>query len=514
MFGNKSTVALQVHILTYQNQEYNWRTPEKVYFLINNIKRKSPMSDFQKRTKIVATIGPATETEETIQQLIEAGMNVARFNTKHGTPEWHRERVQRVRNVAKKMGKSVAVLLDLQGPEIRINLRDGVAFQMQDGEEVKVTADTSSTDEKVIFIPENVVETLQVGSFVLLDDGRCEFEIVKKEPDHLIAKALGDFQVGHRKTMNTPGIVIDMPSLIDADRVQLDGAAETGVDFVGLSFVRNKEDIAILREELKKRGLENTGIVAKIENQAALDNLDEIIEVSDAVMVARGDLAVEVPFEQLTFWQKMIIVKCRLAGKPVITATQMLKSMVESPRPTRAEVSDVANAVYDSTDAVMLSEETTIGKFPVKAVETQAKIAAFNEEYEASYLDEWMDENDSSLVTHAAVYLLQNEENTIDSVVCLTETGNTANLISRFRPKVTVHAITSNEQTYRKLALNYGVEPHIVEFPNGKVEEPNSMITLLKEKNIVSVGQTVLVIYGSVWKSPGLTNSLSIVHVK
>ncbi|NCN44959.1 MAG: pyruvate kinase [Candidatus Pacebacteria bacterium CG10_big_fil_rev_8_21_14_0_10_36_11] len=472
------------------------------------------MQKMLKRTKIVATIGPATETEEVIGQLIDAGMNVARFNTKHGTPEWHRERVQRVRKVAAEKGLPVAVLLDLQGPEIRVDLRDGQAFSVRDGEEVFFTFNKQSTEEKVIFIPENVVDTLQIGNFVLLDDGACEFEIVKKEDDFLMAKALGDFEVKTRKTMNTPGIVIDMPSLIDPDRVQLDGAVETGVDFVGLSFVRDKEDIKILRDELDKRGLKDTSIVAKIENQSALDNLDEIINASDAVMVARGDLAVEVPFEQLAFWQKLIITKCRLAGKPVITATQMLKSMVESPRPTRAEVSDVANAVYDSTDAVMLSEETTIGKFPVKAVETQAKIAAFNEEYETSYLDEWEDETDPSLVAHAAVYLMQNEENSIDSVVCLTETGNTVNLLTRFRPKVDVHALTSNELTYRKLALNYGVIPHIVEFAGGKIEEPNAMVEILKEKGIVKSGETVLVIYGTIWKTPGLTNSLSIVHVK
>ncbi|MCC6711302.1 MAG: pyruvate kinase [Candidatus Pacebacteria bacterium] len=471
------------------------------------------MNELQKRTKIVATIGPATETEEIIGQLIDAGMNVARFNTKHGTPEWHRERVMRVRKVAEEKGLPVAVLLDLQGPEIRVNLRNGEAFEMKDGETAFFTANEEIKEAKAIFIPANVVETLQEGNFVLLDDGRCEFEIVKKTADHLEAKALGDFVVGHRKTMNTPGITIDMPSLIPADLVQLDGAKETGIDFVGLSFVRDSHDIQILRDELKKRGLEKASIVAKIENQAALDNLDEIIEVSDAVMVARGDLAVEVPFEQLAFWQKMIITKCRLAGKPVITATQMLKSMVDSPRPTRAEVSDVANAVYDSTDAVMLSEETTIGKFPVKAVATQAKIAAFNEEFEVSYLEEWVDENDSSLVTHAAVYLLQNEEK-IDSVVCLTETGNTANLISRFRPKVKVHALTSNQVTYRKLALNYGVEPHIVEFPGGKVEEPTAIVSMLKAKKMIETGETVLVVYGSIWKTPGLTNSLSIVHVE
>lgn len=471
------------------------------------------MSDTSKRTKIVATIGPATETEEIIGELIDAGMNVARFNTKHGTPEWHRERVQRVRKIAEEKGKPAAVLLDLQGPEIRVNLRDGKSFEMKDGDTAVFTFDEDTKEEKAIFIPENVVDTLQEGNFVLLDDGGCEFEIEEKHSDHLVAKALGDFEVAHRKTMNTPGISIDMPSLIDADLVQLDGAVETGVDFVGLSFVRDKNDVEILREELKKRNLGKAHIVAKIENQSAIDHIDEIIEVSDAIMVARGDLAVEVPFEQLSFWQKLIITKCRLAAKPVITATQMLKSMVDSPRPTRAEVSDVSNAVYDSTDAVMLSEETTIGNFPVKAVETQAKIAAFNEEFEVSYLEEWVDENDCSLVTHAAVYLLQNEDK-IDSVVCLTETGGTANLISRFRPKVKVHAITSNKITYRKLALNYGVEPQVIEFPDGKVEEPDVIVKMLRENGTIQKDETVLVVYGSIWKQPGLTNSLSIIHAE
>ena len=465
----------------------------------------------QKLTSIVATIGPATETEEIIKELIEAGMNVARFNTKHGTPEWHQERIARVRKVAREMDVSVGVLLDLQGPEIRINLPGEKGFEMKEGEMAVFSSDENEGSDNLILIPQNVVDTLQEGNFVMLDDGLCEFEIMEKGKDHLVAKALGDFSVNHRKTMNTPGVTIDMPSLIEADFVQLDGMAEKGVDFVGLSFVRDKHDIEILKQELAKRKM-SADIVAKIENQAALDNIDEIIENSEVIMVARGDLAVEVPFEQLSFWQKLIITKCRFVGKPVITATQMLKSMVDHPRPTRAEVSDVANAVYDSTSAVMLSEETTIGKFPVKAVATQAKIAAFNEKYVESDIEDWMDESNDASVTHAAVYMLQHREKDIDAVVCFTETGNTAKLLARFRPKVPVLAATSSMETYNKLSVVFGINPHIVNLPAEQLASPQELVKELKDQGILESGKNILLIYGSIWAKPGLTNSLSLVR--
>lgn len=460
----------------------------------------------------MATIGPATETEEIIKELIEAGMNVARFNTKHGTPQWHQERIARVRKVARELNVSVGILLDLQGPEIRINLPGEQGFDMKEGEIAVLSSDEHEDSDKLILIPQNVVDTLQEGNFVLLDDGLCEFEIIEKGKDHLKAKALGDFPVNHRKTMNTPGVTIDMPSLIEADLVQLDGLAKEGIDFVGLSFVRDKQDIEILKQELAKRKMK-ADVVGKIENQAALDNIDEIIEASEVIMVARGDLAVEVPFEQLSFWQKLIITKCRFAGKPVITATQMLKSMVDHPRPTRAEVSDVANAVYDSTSAVMLSEETTIGKYPVKAVETQAKIAAFNEKYVESDIEDWMDDSNDTSITHAAVYMLQHREKDIDAVVCFTETGNTAKLLARFRPKVPVLAVTSCVSTYNKLSVVFGVKPHIVDLPEEQLASPQQLVKELKSQGVLNSGQNVLLIYGKIWAQPGLTNILSLVRV-
>lgn len=472
----------------------------------------------RKSTKIVATIGPATETEEVIRDLINAGMNVARFNTKHGTVEWHKERMMRVRKVAKEMGVAVAILLDLQGPEIRLTLPTGEPFKVVEGDIVNFTYNDKTTNPKEPIIPQIVVETLQVDNMISIDDGLGEFKIVAKEGDKISAKALGAFEVKQRKTLNTPQIVIDMPSLIPADLMQIDGADNDHLDYVGLSFVRNKEDVRILREELDKRGLK-AGIVSKIENQAAIDNFDEILEVSDAIMVARGDLAVEVPFEELTHWQKELIQKSREKGIPVITATQMLKSMVDNPRPTRAEVSDVANAIYDGTDAIMLSEETTIGKYPVKAVATQAKIASYNENFAVPKAIKTHDSDASAFITHSAVSLLEvsmlnSNKIKIDKIVCLTETGRTARLISRFRPHVPVYALTSNEQTYRKMSLLYDVTPFVIDLPTGEVLENSEMLLKkIQELGIGQSGENIVLLHGTYWKKPGLTNTMSVLQI-
>lgn len=444
-----------------------------------------------KLTKVIATIGPATETEEIMRELILAGMNIARFNTKHGTPDWHLERIHRMKKVAIELNKAVGVLLDLQGPEIRINVKDGASFELKKDEEVKFVAGQPA--EKEMNIPQIVIDAIQVGDLVSIDDGICEFKVIKKEDQTLIAQTLNHSVVKHRKTMNTPGIVINMPSLIANDLEQLDNMTDEDIDFVGLSFVRNEKDIAILKDELKKRNL-HADIISKIENQAALDHLDEIIEASDGIMVARGDLAVEVPFEQLAFWQKLIIEKSRAAGKPVITATQMLESMIVSPRPTRAEVSDVANAIYDGTDAVMLSGETTLGKYPVKCVETQSKIALFNEPYAENYLWEFAGEDCVSAITCAAFNLIENRPNSIDKVVLLTRTGRTAKIFSRFRPGIQVKALTASKHAYNKLALAFGIDPILAtpEFFHYQTED--ELIINLKERHIVQSKERVLII--------------------
>lgn len=472
----------------------------------------------KKSTKIVATIGPATETKEIIKDLILAGMNVARFNTKHGTPQWHQERMKRVKEVAAEMKVAVGILLDLQGPEIRITLPTDDSFGVKPGDRVTFTSDPENKTPKTPFIPQIVVDTLEVGHDISIDDGIGQFEVVEKHADGIVCSAQGTFEVKQRKTLNTPGILIDLPSLIDADLVQLDGANNDLVDFVGLSFVRNAQDIAALRKEMEARKLE-ADVIAKIENQAAIENFEEILDAADAVMVARGDLAVEVPFQELAFWQKDLIRKSREKAKPVITATQMLKSMVENPVPTRAEVTDVANAIYDGTDAVMLSEETTIGQFPVKAVQTQSKIALFNEQHAHPAPIQTHDSDHSAYITHAAVSLLEisglkTNKIKIDKIVCLTETGATARNIARFRPHVPVHALTSNQQTYSKMSLIYDVVPHIIELPeNTKLEKSEKIVQFIEEKGIAKSGDNILLVHGSLWKKPGLTDTLSILQI-
>jgi pyruvate kinase len=351
---------------------------------------------------------------------------------------------------------------------------------------------------------------------VIVEDGLCNFTVTKKTDDGtgFLAAALDDFTVAHRKTMNTPGVTIDMPSLIPADLEKLDFVKDMELEYVALSFVRTRVDIEALRAELDKRDMESD-IVAKIENQSAIDHLDKIIEVSDAVMVARGDLGVEVPFEQLIYWQKELISRCRQLGKPVITATQMLESMVNDPLPTRAEVSDVAHAVYDGTDAVMLSGETTIGKYPVKTVETQARISHFSErQTNLIYdLDSLELDTTAAAMTDAVIDIIDRTSKEFDKVVILTETGRSAELLSRYRIPIPVHAITSTQLTRNKMALLYGVTPHVVDFDSDEMSSVNYITEMLEEASVVESGERVLLVHGQHWTEPGKISSLTAVKV-
>ena len=474
-----------------------------------------PKKNIDKFTKIVATIGPATEEEDVIKGLIEAGMNVARFNTKHSEPVWHQERIRRVRKVAGEMGVSVGILLDLQGPEIRINLPDEKPFKIKVGETVFFTDNAQLDKNNLILIPRKVINEVPVDATILLDDGFCEFIVTEKGEDYLVAQALTDSEVKHRKTMNIPGITIDMPSLIEADYKQLDGIKNDQINFVALSFVRNRADIDFLREELKKRNL-TADVVSKIETQAALDNLNEIIEASDAVMIARGDLAVEVDYEELVYWQKTIIDMCRVQEKPVITATQMLKSMTDSPRPTRAEVSDVAHAIYDCTSAVMLSEETTIGKYPVKAVATQAKIADFNEphvEDDLFYCQNIQIENDQKAICSSVFNLVNNDPEAYKAIVCLSNTGKTARILASYRPEIPIHAITCHPSTADKLSLAYAITPHLVEKSVIDDDNVEAVIKMLKDKKLLSEGDKIILTMSSIPPQHLVTNEMRILTI-
>jgi len=465
-----------------------------------------------KKTKIVATLGPSSDSQEKIAELIHAGVNVFRFNMKHADIAWHNERILRVQHIADELKTPIGILIDLQGPEIRVETFEKADIVLKKGEHVVFAREYIAGTPTVKIPLDLVFDVMHVDDEFSIDDGFLEFKVVAVGDKQYTAEALDDCVIKHRKGMNLPGKHIDLPSLIDDDLKKLDMAAKTKVDFVALSFSRNKKDIEILREEMKKRTV-HAHVVAKIESQQALDHLDELIEVSDAIMVARGDLGIEVPIEELAYWQKLIITKCRVARKPVITATQMLQSMIDNPRPTRAEATDVANAVFDGTDAIMLSGESANGRFPVKAVKAMTKIAQFNETHTHVEHPHIEQKGSTELLVEAAVAILQQRMHAIDAVVVFTETGYTARAVSSIHSKVPVIAVTDEQKTVETLTLSYGIIGVYSEFPTGTFIDASEILKHLKSHEFIHDGQHVLVIHGSHWKRPGLTNSLSIVHV-
>lgn len=463
-----------------------------------------------KLTKIVATIGPSTETPDKMEALIKAGVNVFRFNTKHSTPEWHAEHIAKAQQVADKLGASLGILLDLQGPEIRLETRDQATISVTAGQEIKIGL--SFVDGIDVIIPHAQIYALsKPGQDLLIDDGFVETEVVAAKPDHLVVKVKNDAVIKHRKGVNLPGLDIDFPSLIDRDIAQLDKNARGKVDYVGLSFVRSAHDIQILRAEMIKREMK-AKIIGKIESQPALDRLDEIIHESDAIMIARGDLGVEVPFEQLAYWQRTIIDKCRIAHKPVITATQMLESMINNPRPTRAEVTDVAHAIFDGTDAIMLSGESAGGKYPVKAVETMVKIAKWNESRHAVHKMAFDDSDPTGTIAGAVASIVHsNIKPKIDAILVFTETGFTARALATYRLSVPVIVGTENKHVAEALSLSYGIHPVVIDLPTGPFSSAESMIKQLLTQDMLHSGQTIVVVHGHHWQKAGNTNSLSII---
>lgn len=464
----------------------------------------------QKLTKIVATIGPASETEDKLEALLSAGVNVLRFNTKHSTPKWHDEHIRLAQKVADRMKVTIGILLDLQGPEIRLETRGGNDIQVSSGQLIKISQ--SFVDDIDVVIPHAAVyDLLKPGDDVLIDDGFVETSVLKVEGQAMVVEVKNDGVIKNRKGVNLPGKDIDFPGLIKRDIEQLDVNARNKIDFVGLSFVRSAHDIQVLRAEMVKRKMDSM-IVSKIESQPALDRLDEIIHESDAVMIARGDLGVEVPFEQLAFWQRTIIDKCRLAHKPVITATQMLESMINNPRPTRAEVTDVAHAIMEGTDAIMLSGESAGGKYPVRAVTTMAKIAKWNESKSVTH-KVFFDETDpTNIIANAVDSIVNSKINpSIAAILVFTETGYTARAISKHRLKIPVIAATGSKITAERLTLSFGITPLTIKLPHGPFSSISAILQDLLQLQAINLGDTLVVVHGQHWQKPGTTNSLSII---
>lgn len=468
-----------------------------------------------RRTKIVCTLGPSSNTKEDIEKLYRAGMNVVRINFSHGTHDGHKKTIGHVREVAEKVGYAIPVLMDLQGPKIRVG-------QMKDGAQVIKTGDfIRLTSNEVLGTPDLVpidypklAEDSQVGNQILIDDGLLELKIVKKGDDGIVAKVVVGGILKSRKGVNLPDVDISMSSLTEKDKEDLEFGLKVGVDYVAMSFVRSSRDIQDVISRIRAAG-SNASIIAKIEKPEAVKVIDEIIEETDGIMVARGDLGIEIPSEQVPLVQKKIIEKCRIAGKPVITATQMLDSMINNPRATRAESSDVANAVLDGTDAVMLSGETAAGKYPVEAVKTMDKIIKSVESnadglyYSLKYKKpDWKEKQIIESLAYSCVTIADNIE--AKAISTITHSGSTARRISKFRPRVPIVAFTESLIVRRQLNLVWGVQSVRLKEIFDTDISVKLMEDYLQNNGYVNSGDRVIIATGMPVAKRGRTNMIKV----
>ena len=419
-----------------------------------------------KKTKIICTMGPACSNEDTLARMIHAGMNVARFNFSHGTHEEHRARMDLVKKVRRTLNAPIAIMLDTKGPEYRIRTFANHKVFLNDGDTFTFTPDEIEGDETRVSVSyKDLAQDLHPGDKVLLNNGLVIFEVVELAGNDVVCRVLVGGEISDRKSMSFPNKVLKQAYLSEQDKADLLFGIEMDVDFVACSFVSCKQDLLDVRRFLDANGGEQIDLIAKIENRSGVDNIEEIIDASDGIMVARGDMGVEIPFEELPAIQKHLITTCRFRGKRVITATEMLESMIEKPRPTRAEISDVANAVYDGTSAIMLSGETAMGKYPVAAVEAMSRIAEETEQ-DIDYAKRFRNStfvirNNIDAVSHSTCALSIDIDASL--IVVCTRSGATARLVSRFRSPKPIIGMTTEERVWRKLSLSWGVFPMMSE---------------------------------------------------
>ncbi len=471
-----------------------------------------------RKTKIVCTIGPASESSETLEKLIEAGMNVARLNFSHGSHEEHAGRIHLIREVAQKLNKPVGILLDTKGPEIRThNMKNG-ELHLTAGQVIDISmTEVEGTETSFSVTYEQLVEDVEQNSIILLDDGLIQLRVlatdVEKGLIHTIVENAGVLK--NKKGVNVPGVSVQLPGITEKDAQDILFGIEQGVDFIAASFVRRAKDVLEIRELLEQNGGGHIQIIPKIENQEGVDNIDEIILVSDGLMVARGDLGVEIPAEEVPLVQKKLILKCNQVGKPVITATQMLDSMQRNPRPTRAEASDVANAIIDGTDAIMLSGETAAGLYPVESVQTMNKIAQRTEnslDYKSivSTRSREKEANMTEAISQAVAYTSINLG--VKAVLAPTESGNTARMIAKYRPGVTIVAVTGSTNTAQTLTLVWGVHPIVCK----RVTTTDEILELAVDESLkhgfVTHGDAVVITAGVPVGEAGTTNLMK-VHI-
>lgn len=470
-----------------------------------------------RKTKIICTIGPASENETTLTKMCQAGMNVARLNFSHGTHDEHQKKIDLIKTVRKKLNYPLPIMLDTKGPEYRIKtFKENKVFLEEGSTFVFTVADVEGDETRVSVNYPNLIMELSVGDKILVNNGLLVFEVMELKGEDAICRVISGGEISDRKSMNFPNHVFQGEYLSEQDKADLLFGIQNDVDFVAASFVSNKQDMLALRSFLDKNGGKDIDVIAKIENRAGVDNIDEICEIADGIMVARGDLGVEIPFVEVPAIQKYLIKKCRLLGKRVITATEMLESMIHNPRPTRAEISDVANAVYDGSSAVMLSGESAAGKYPVEAVKNMAEIAEYTEkniDYAKRFnTAEYVIKSNIDAVSHATCAMAIDTK--AKGIVISSLSGITVRMVSRFRCPVDLIGMTTSEKAWRKLNLSWGVTPVLSEEFNSvdvmfyhALRHAKDVLGLKKGDNVILTG-------GQTSGQSGNTNTIRLETVK
>lgn len=466
------------------------------------------------KTKIVCTIGPATNSPKMIEKMIESGMNVARINFSHGTHEDHAKTIEYIKEAREKLARPVAIMLDTKGPEVRVGkFREGSAYLENGSTFALTTREIIGSAEAVSVSYKDLPSQLKVGNVVLIDDGNIALEVKSITDTDVICKVTEGGTVKNGKGVNFPNVHLDMPHMSEQDKSDILFGIEHDIDFIAASFVRCGEDVINMRKFVDYHGGHAIRIISKIENNEGVEDFDSILDLSDGIMVARGDMGVEIPFERLPGLQKRFITECYRAGKMVITATQMLESMIEHPNPTRAEITDVANAVFDGTSAVMLSGETAVGKFPLRAIEVMAKVAhqaerdAFEmKSYGSDYVMDFSDTTNA--MCDAACTTARDIR--AEAIVALTMTGRSARRMSKFRPVTPIVAATPSIKTYHQLALSWGVYPVLALNQSDFDRLFRHAIDCAKQIDIVSEGDRVVIVGGLPLDTPGNTNIIKV----
>lgn len=466
-----------------------------------------------RKTKIICTIGPACENEETLIKMCHAGMNVARLNFSHGTHEEHQSKIDLIKKVREKLNLPIAIMLDTKGPEYRIKTFANKKVTLKEGDTFTFTTDDIVGDETRVAVNYNhLINDLKVGDTILVNNGLVIFRVEQLKGSNAVCTVLSGGELSDRKSMNFPNRLLDHDFLSEQDKDDLLFGIQNDVDFVAASFVSTKQDMQDLRDFLDANGGANIDVIAKIENRSGVDHIDEICELANGIMIARGDLGVEIPFMEVPSIQKYLIKKCRLLGKRVITATEMLESMIQNPRPTRAEISDVANAVYDGSSAVMLSGETAAGKHPVEAVKNMAEIAEYTEQH-IDY-QHWFNgtefeiHNNIDAVSHATCAMAVDVK--AKCIVVSSLTGTTARMVSRFRCPVDIIGMTTSEQAWRKLNLSWGVTPVLSEAFNSIEVVFYHAVSQAKDLFHLQPGDTVVLTGGQINGKSGNTNTIRV----